>query len=67
MTSINIRVNGTSLRLTPTPNIVQVGRLRSVPVSKVQKNGDRINLGMCDLCVISQTIRIGDINHSIVK
>ncbi len=67
MITINVRVNSVSLRLTPTPNIVQVGRLRSVPVTKVQKNGDRINLGMCDLCVISQTIKVGDINHSIVK
>jgi hypothetical protein len=67
MITINVRVNSVSLRLTPTPNIVQVGRLRSVPVTKVQKNGDRINLGMCDLCVISQTIKVGDITHSIVK
>ena len=67
MTSINITVNGTSLVLTPTPNIVQVGRVRSIPVTKVQSDGSHINLGMCDLDVISQTIMIGDINHSIVR
>jgi hypothetical protein len=67
MTTISITVNGTSLRLTPTPNIIQVGRTRSIPVTKVQKNGDHINLGMCDLDVVSQTIKIGDIVHSIIK
>lgn len=67
MTSINIRVNGTSLRLTPTPNIVQLGRLRSIPVTKIQSDGSRINLGMCSLDVVSQTIRIGSVIHSIVK